>query len=81
MAIKLYEWQNPYGVVKTDGIEIKELEEKPVFKSYINAGVYVLSPNSLKSMLKNNFCDMPYYLNKLKKKKEKLLHFQCMNLG
>lgn len=75
MAIKLYEWQNPYGVIKTDGIEIQELEEKPVFKSYINAGVYVLSPNILKIMLKNNSCDMPLLFKKIKKQKGKIIAF------
>ena len=73
MAIKPYEWQNPYGVIKTHGIEIQELEEKPIFKSYINAGVYVLSPNILKNMLKNSSCDMPLLFKKIKKEKGKII--------
>ena len=75
MAIKLYEWQNPYGVIKIEGVNIQELEEKPVYKSYINAGVYVLSPNILKGMLKNISCDMPLLFKKIKKENGKIIAF------
>jgi NDP-sugar pyrophosphorylase family protein len=40
MAVRIHEWQNPFGVVKTQGIEIIGYEEKPLSRSHINAGVY-----------------------------------------
>ena len=65
MAVRVHEWQNPFGVVKTDGIRITGFEEKPIDRSYINAGVYVLEPESLKSLKHGSFCDMPTLFERL----------------
>jgi len=59
MAVCSHEWQNPYGVVKLDGIEIAGFEEKPVVSSHINAGVYALSNEALSYLPKAQYCDMP----------------------
>lgn len=59
MAVRLHEWQHPFGVVKTNGVDIVGFEEKPVARSHINAGVYVLAPNVLDSIGANEHCDMP----------------------
>ena len=32
MAVRTYEWQNPFGVVNIDGLDIISLEEKPIDK-------------------------------------------------
>ena len=48
MAIRPYEIKNPYGEIKTIGNEIIDYFEKPVYKSYINAGVYAFHPKILK---------------------------------
>lgn len=66
MAVKLHEWQNPFGVVKTHGIDLVGFEEKPMVRSYINAGVYVLSPESLDELSPNSPCDMPSLFERLK---------------
>ena len=47
MAVHVNEWQHPFGVVQTKGVEIVGFEEKPVARSHINAGVYALDPDSL----------------------------------
>ena len=65
MAVRSHEWQHPYGVVQTQGIDIIGFEEKPIAKSHINAGVYVLSPEAIKSMNHNEHCDMPDLFKKL----------------
>jgi NDP-sugar pyrophosphorylase family protein len=44
MAVRSQEWVNPFGVVETKGLEIVGFKEKPVVRSHINAGVYVLDP-------------------------------------
>jgi NDP-sugar pyrophosphorylase family protein len=59
MAVRVHEWQHPFGVVQTQGIEIVGFEEKPVARSYINAGVYVLNPETLSLLNTNSHCDMP----------------------
>jgi dTDP-glucose pyrophosphorylase len=69
MAVRLHEWQNPFGVVKLDGLRITGFKEKPVDRSYINAGVYVLDPKSLASLTKGAICDMPTLFQRLGQKK------------
>ena len=66
MAVQQYDWQNPYGVVHTKGIEIEFIEEKPVIRSHINAGIYALSPTIIQQVPKNTFLDMPTLFEKLK---------------
>lgn len=59
MAVQLREWRNPYGVVNTDGIEITSYEEKPITRTLINAGVYVVDPSVLALLTGPTPCDMP----------------------
>ncbi len=59
MAVQMREWQNPYGVVNTDGIEITSYEEKPITRTLINAGVYVVDPSVLELLTCVTSCDMP----------------------
>ena len=73
MCIRLYETQHPFGVVKTKGVEIVGFEEKPIFRSHVNAGVYVLEPKALDFLEKNKFCDMPSLFNQLKEEKLKTI--------
>lgn len=59
MAVRVHEWQHPFGVVQTEGIDIVGFEEKPIARSHINAGVYALSPQALAPLGANEHCDMP----------------------
>lgn len=59
MAVRSYEWQHPFGVVRMDGIELVGFEEKPVNKTHINAGVYVLDSGVLNLLEPGENCDMP----------------------
>ena len=68
MAVRIHEWENPYGVVQTKGIDILNFEEKPVVRSTINAGVYVLEPSVIDDITKDKIFDMPNLFEKLKKK-------------
>jgi dTDP-glucose pyrophosphorylase len=59
MAVRMYEWQHPFGVVHTRGMEIVGFEEKPVSRSHVNAGVYALDPAALDALPTGERCDMP----------------------
>lgn len=59
MAVRQHEWQHPFGVVKTKGIEIVGFEEKPIHRTHVNAGIYVLSPHALDQLEQGGVCDMP----------------------
>lgn len=65
MAVRLHEWQHPFGVVQTQGVDIVGFEEKPVARTHINAGIYALSPEALGSMAPNSRCDMPAFFEQL----------------
>ena len=42
-----------------DGVDIVGFEEKPVARTHINAGVYVLSPEALDCLSPDSAFDMP----------------------
>jgi dTDP-glucose pyrophosphorylase len=64
MAVRLHEWQHPYGVVQTHGIDIIGFDEKPVARTHINAGVYALNPAALTHLTQGR-CDMPVLFERL----------------
>ena len=68
MAVRLHEWQHPFGVVQTQGVDIVGFEEKPIARTHINAGIYALSPEALDEMVTNAHCDMPMLFEFLKLK-------------
>ncbi|MCK9380244.1 MAG: nucleotidyltransferase family protein [Sulfuritalea sp.] len=65
MAVRLHEWQHPFGVVQTQGVEIVGFEEKPIARSHINAGVYALDPDTLGVLSADAHCDMPTLFERL----------------
>jgi dTDP-glucose pyrophosphorylase len=73
MAVRVHEWQHPYGVVHTKGIDIVDIEEKPVARSHINAGVYVLEPSVLDILQVNENCDMPMLFSRLQENRARTI--------
>jgi dTDP-glucose pyrophosphorylase len=66
MAVRQHEIQNQFGVVRTKGVEIQGFEEKPIYRSHVNAGIYVLSPDVLKYLAYQQHCDMPMLFERVK---------------
>lgn len=65
MCVSEYDFQVPYGVVKIDKHRINSIEEKPVQRFFVNAGIYVLEPEALELIPKNTHFDMPTLFEKL----------------
>ena len=65
MAVRQHEWQHPFGVVHTSGLNIVGFEEKPVHRSHVNAGIYVLEPRALALLNSGEACDMPALFDRL----------------
>lgn len=65
MAVRLHEWQHPFGVVNIRGVDIVGFEEKPLMRTHINAGIYVLNPEALDNLKKGEPCDMPTLFERL----------------
>jgi dTDP-glucose pyrophosphorylase len=59
MAVRDYEMQVPFGVVRErDGV-IERIEEKPIQRFVVSAGIYVLSPEAIPLVPASSFFDMP----------------------
>jgi dTDP-glucose pyrophosphorylase len=59
MAVREYDFQVPYGVVRMNGEQIEAIEEKPVHKFFVNAGIYVLTPEVMGYVKSDQHLDMP----------------------
>lgn len=65
MCVREYDFKVPYGVVEFDGHRIKRIDEKPVHRFFVNAGIYVLQPAALDQIPANTYFDMPTLFEKL----------------
>ena len=75
MCVREYEYQIPYGVIQIEKDEIKAIEEKPINKFFVNAGIYLLSNKVLDYIPKDTFYDMPTLFQKLINEELKILSF------
>jgi len=75
MAVKKYEFKNPYGVINLKGIDISGIEEKPSHSCYVNAGVYALKPIAIKGIKKNTYMDATDLISNLISKGKKIIAY------
>lgn len=55
----------PYGIVKIKGHSVLGIKEKPVQRLFVNAGIYILTPEVL-SLVPRNYCfSMPDLLTRI----------------
>ena len=62
-CVREYDFQVPFGVVESQKNKVIKIVEKPIHKFFVNAGIYVLSSNTVKSIRKHQQLDMPDLLN------------------
>lgn len=65
MCVYEYRLEVPYGVVSIDGHRLGAIEEKPTFRHYVNAGIYVLEPLALECIERNSERTMPHLFESL----------------
>src|SRR5690606_12542624 len=58
MAVSYHDVQVPYGVVETSGQRVVSLVEKPVYRYFVNAGIYVLEPECRQYLEPETYTDM-----------------------
>lgn len=75
MCVREYDIQVPFGVVQVEGQRFIGIEEKPVQKFFINAGIYVLDPDALAMLESGVHCDMPSLLNRVAQQKHETAVF------
>lgn len=64
-CVREYSHQVPYGVIEMEGPYINQLVEKPIYRYFVNAGIYCLSPQVLAKIPDNEFFDMPTLVDDL----------------
>ncbi len=62
MCLREIETQISYGVVETEDGYVTSLKEKPAYRHNINTGIYVVSPDFVRSMKYNRKIDMPEHI-------------------
>lgn len=75
MCVREFDYTVPYGICKLENNYIVEVVEKPTYKFFINAGVYVLEPKVLTYFPKNTYYDMPNFFSTLISMKQKTAAF------
>ncbi|MFD2170091.1 nucleotidyltransferase family protein [Tumebacillus lipolyticus] len=65
MCVREYDFQIPYGVVKTDRHRLQGIVEKPVEHFFVNAGIYVLEPSCIDLIPAGEYYDMPSLFEQL----------------
>ena len=63
MCVRNYTHQIPYGVIRTNDHLIESIDEKPTKVSKVNAGIYVIDPDTIKNLTKGKNIDMPSLIN------------------
>jgi dTDP-glucose pyrophosphorylase len=85
MAVRQHEIVHPFGVVSLEGLRITTIEEKPTQRSYINAGVYVLSAGVIRSLARGVFMNMTDFFATLIERKENVcaypIHESWIDVG
>lgn len=64
MCVREYEYQVPFGVIESDGAKVKSMVEKPTHRYHVNAGIYVINPEIVRSVHRNEVIDMPTLLER-----------------
>ncbi|ATG76496.1 nucleotidyltransferase family protein [Pseudoalteromonas sp. 1_2015MBL_MicDiv] len=59
MCVRDYEIKVPFGVIQGEGHEITGMVEKPTYRYFVNAGIYIVSNRIINSLSKNERLDMP----------------------
>lgn len=65
MCVREVTQQVPYGVVQLNRQKLVAIEEKPIQKYFVNAGIYLLDPVVLDFIPNNEFYDMPTLFEKM----------------
>jgi dTDP-glucose pyrophosphorylase len=58
MCVRQYDIQVPFGVVNIEGNRIRMIDEKPVQRFLVNAGIYVLNPDVIGLIPRGRYFDM-----------------------
>ena len=77
MCIRKDCYQIPYGVIETDDNKnIIQITEKPIKEFFINTGIYVLHPETLKMIPKDEYFELPTLFSILNEQKKSVKSYE-----
>jgi len=75
ICVKELQKQIPYGIVRFEKNHLQYIEEKPIQRFFINAGIYVLNPEVLEYIPSESFYDIPDLIKNLIKEQKVITVF------
>ncbi|KTF15211.1 nucleotidyltransferase family protein [Pseudoalteromonas sp. H105] len=75
MCVRDYEIKVPFGVIEGQSHEITSIIEKPTYRFFVNAGIYIISNAIIQSLVKNQYLDIPELFDKQQRLGSKVLKF------
>ena len=75
MALRPYELRLPYGVVELSGALVEGIEEKPLFRGFVNAGIYLISRDAAATVPPGEALEMPDLIERLMADGRKVIGF------
>ncbi|MBS4048005.1 MAG: nucleotidyltransferase family protein [Alphaproteobacteria bacterium] len=75
MCVRDFELQIPYGVVKTENGQFTAIEEKPMQRFFVNAGLYVVTPDVARLVQPGEQIDMPDLFHRARTKDSNVVVF------
>jgi NDP-sugar pyrophosphorylase family protein len=66
VAMREYSYQIPYGVLQiNDEYQVMQMVEKPMERRYVSAGIYILNPETIDLIPRDEYYDIPTLFNAL----------------
>ena len=59
VGMRVHDIEHPFGVLDLEGSTITGIREKPVWREFVSAGVYVLAPEVFDHIPTGQYLDMP----------------------
>jgi dTDP-glucose pyrophosphorylase len=75
VGVRRFELQVPYGVVDMDESQVVRLDEKPTYRFFINAGVYLIEPAVLSLIKTDERLDATDLIDRLIEARKKVVGF------
>ena len=75
VAVQKYDVEIAYGVLETEGVDVKRIVEKPKQLYLINAGIYLIQPSVHGLIAKDQPMDMPDLIQKVLDSKGRVVSF------
>lgn len=75
VGVRRFELKVPYGVVDMEGALVTGLDEKPTYKFFINAGVYLIEPNVFQLIKHQEHLDATDLIDRLMSAGRKVVGF------